>query len=140
VAEEQSKRIDELVEQLQRMGRNIPIDTVKPIVDALKVHGELIAVLAKSNKELVSLNQKLIDSNEKLLNSFEKTERWTKAIVLLTFALVFAALIQLVTLSNVQLSFWQTLAVVMAVSVLVGLMALCIGTAWGMLALPKRRG
>jgi len=81
MAEDQSKHIEELVGRLKKMGRNVPIDTVAPVVEALKVHGELVALLAESN-------ERLAQSNEQLLDSFTKAERWTKAIVFLTFILV----------------------------------------------------
>ena len=138
--EEQPKRIEEPLERLKKVGGHSSFVQSPEVVEALKIHGELVDRLAKSNQELVKLNERLIESNEKLLKSSEKTERWTKALLLVTFALVLVALVQLVTASNVQLSFWQTLAVVIAVGVLVGLIGLCIGAAWGMLVLPKRKG
>ncbi len=88
MAEEQSKHIEELVEQLRRvedegigvgiapMGSTASVVAgLQTVVKALRIHGQLVALLTKSS--------------EKLLRASEKLERWTAASVFLAFTLVF---------------------------------------------------
>lgn len=139
MAEDQAKRIDELVEHLASMGNNVPIDTVKPVVEALKAHGELVALLAKSN--------------ERLLRASEKMERWTTASVflaftlaILTLALLFVAELQGLgpdvrqTLPNWAATAWPVFLVVAGVAFAFLMVFAIIYFAKAVLVLPKRRG